>query len=195
MAEVVGLFDDRSQAEAAIARLADLDVDESSVGYLDYDRNTAGGVTTREHHESDIEASDTQSEAAKGVGGGAVGGAAVGAGTGLLASAGMLVIPGIGPFLAAGTLAATLGATAAGAAGGAVLGGAAGAIFGSEDHETHETSSHFRDRVSAGASLVSVDVVAGAERQVIDAMSMAGASRVNVYGDSGWVDFDGSALS
>jgi hypothetical protein len=42
----------------------------------------------------------------------------------------MLVIAGIGPFLAAGTVAATLGAAAAGGAGGAVIGGAVGAIFG-----------------------------------------------------------------
>src|SRR5690606_3413186 len=99
---------------------------------------------------------EEMSEGAKGAAGGAAGGAAVGAGAGLLASAGMLAIPGIGPFLAAGTLASTLGAAAAGAAGGAAIGGAAGAIFGDDDDD--EKSTYYRTGVDEGGSLVTVDL-------------------------------------
>lgn len=63
-------------------------------------------------------------DAASGAATGAGVGAAVGGGAGLLAGLGMLAIPGIGPLVAAGWLAAT----AVGAAGGALAGGAIGAL-------------------------------------------------------------------
>ncbi|GAB1364319.1 hypothetical protein MASR1M32_35550 [Rhodobacter sp.] len=75
-----------------------------------------GNESLREHY--------TNPDAASGAATGAGVGAAVGGGAGLLAGLGMLAIPGIGPLVAAGWLAAT----AVGAAGGALAGGAVGAI-------------------------------------------------------------------
>jgi hypothetical protein len=54
---------------------------------------------------------------------GAVSGSAIGGATGWLVSFGLTLIPGVGPFLVAGTLATMLGATAVGA----IAGGLAGA--------------------------------------------------------------------
>lgn len=194
MSEVVGLFPSRTEAEQAIGELNARGYNAENLGYVDRYRDETGDVVTdpeyfedRDYVDDDHDVAD---EAGKGAAGGAVGGAAVGAGAALLASAGMVLIPGVGPFLAAGTLAGVLGSTAVGAAGGAVLGGAAGAIFGAADdheHSDHETSRHYRERVSEGETLVSVNVDDSDDVEVADVLRLAGASRVDVYGGEGWV--------
>ncbi len=193
MSEVVGLFRTRAEAERAVDELADRGHEIHNVGYLDRYRNEGGEIVTDESYFDEADYyhadDDTAEEAATGAAGGAVGGAAVGAGAALLASAGLVLVPGIGPFLAAGTLAGTLAATAAGAVGGAALGGAAGAIFGSvEDNEyvDHETSKHFREGVAQGDALVTVEVNDDMAHQVAEDMRSLGARRVDVYGDDGW---------
>jgi hypothetical protein len=178
MTEVVALFATRVDAQRAIESLEDLGYDESSIGYLDRRRDELD----RDEHATDRDAAD---EAAKGAAGGAVGGAAVGAGAGLLASAGLAFVPGIGPFLAAGTLLGTLGATAAGAAGGAVIGGAAGAIVGANTDDEH--AAYYREGVEEGGSLVTVAVRDGEAADVASALDHLGAKRVAVHGDTGWM--------
>jgi hypothetical protein len=179
MTEVIALFANRADAEAAIESLEDMGFDASKMGYLnrhdeDYDPDRG--------YASDVD----DSEAAKGAAGGAVGGAAVGAGAGLLAAAGVALIPGVGPFLAAGTLLGTLGATAAGAAGGAVLGGAIGAIFG--DDADDEYSTYYRKGVEEGGSLITVHADDDETDRVKSTLQNMGAKRVNVHHDDrGWV--------
>lgn len=77
-------------------------------------------------------------------------GAALGGGAGLLAGLGMLAIPGLGPIVAAGWLAAT----AVGAAGGALAGGAIGALadLGLSDEEAPVFSEAIR-RGGVGVSV------------------------------------------
>lgn len=173
MTEVVALFETRTDAERAIASLEGMGYDASSVGYLN------------RHHDDETGKHEEMSEGAKGAAGGAAGGAAVGAGAGLLASAGMLAIPGIGPFLAAGTLASTLGAAAAGAAGGAAIGGAAGAVFGDDDDD--EKSTYYRTGVDEGGSLVTVDLPDRDTTAVSSMLREMNAKNVDVHDDSGWV--------
>jgi len=193
MSEVVGLFPSRIEAERAISELAARGYAADNLGYVDRHRDEAGEVVTDTDYFDDDDIADDDEmahEAGKGAAGGAVGGAAVGAGAALLASAGLVLVPGVGPFLAAGTLAAVLGSTAVGAAGGAVLGGAAGAIFGAVDdheHAEHETSRHYRERVSEGDTLVSAHVDDADDAEVTDVLRQSGASRVDVYGGEGWV--------
>ena len=103
----------------------------------------------------------------------------------MLASAGLALIPGVGPFLAAGTLAGTLAAAAAGAAGGAVLGGAVGAIYGASKDDTRST--YYREGVDRGGALVTVNVAEGQESAVSDALRASGAKKVDVHGDAGWI--------
>ncbi len=178
MTEVVGLFDSRHEAERAIDDLYALGYSDREIGFIN-------------RQEDDYETEDlgksgsAGDEAAKGAAGGAIGGAAVGAGAGLLASAGMLLVPGIGPFLAAGTLAGTLAASAAGAAGGAVVGGVAGAVFGPSTND--EYSSYYREGVDRGNALVTVAVVKGRESEAAEALRAAGAKKVDQYGEGGWM--------
>lgn len=188
MSEVVGLFANRSSAEAAIQELHALGYTNESLGYLDRHRDESGAVVVDPDYQAENTAHDAGEEAGKGATGGAVGGAATGAGAALLASAGLLVIPGIGPFLAAGTVAATLGAAAVGAAGGAVLGGAIGAVAGAtDDDDVDETTSHYRRGLDQGDAMVTVDVADDRESVVADVMRSAGATRVDTHGGEDWV--------
>ena len=183
MKEVVGLFEDQAQAGRAADALFERGYDVDSVGYLNRHRDAAGNVVLDDGY--DVE--DTAEEAGKGVAGGAAGGAAVGAGAALLTSAGLLLVPGVGPFLAAGTLAGTLVSAAAGAAGGAVLGGAAGAIVGAADGaDDDETAAYYRDRIDTGYAMVSVNVDDSQRDEVVGILDAAGAHRVDSYGDGNW---------
>lgn len=176
MTEVVALFANRADAESAVRSLESMGFDAETMGYLN---------RHEEDRDFDMD-TDLDSEAAKGAAGGAVGGAAVGAGAGLLAAAGVALIPGIGPFLAAGTLLGTLGATAAGAAGGAVLGGAAGAIFG--DDADDEYATYYREGIEEGGSLITVHVDDDMSGRVQSTLRDMGAKRVDVHDDDrGWV--------
>lgn len=180
MSEVVALFSNESDAERAMGELYSRGYNAETVGYVNRHRAPDGEIITDETYDA-----DDMGETEKGVTGGAVGGAAVGAGSSLLASAGMLLIPGIGPFLAAGSLAATLAATAVGAAGGAAIGGAAGAIFG--DSSDDEVARRYRTGVEGGNAMVTVHYSEGQRDTVVDMLRSAGATDVDVYGDNDWI--------
>jgi hypothetical protein len=195
LSEVVALFSTRSEAERATEELVTRGYDPERIGYLDRFRDDETGeiVTDEGYFDDDaFERNEVLDEATKGAAGGAVGGAAVGAGAGLLASAGLLLVPGIGPFLAAGTLAGTLGAAGLGAAGGGVIGGAAGAIFGAveDDEPDDEVSGFYREGVTQGRALLSVDVDDAEATEVASLLRANGAERTDVYGDEGWSEWD-----
>ena len=111
-------------------------------------------------------------------------GAAVGGGAGLLAGLGMLAIPGIGPLVAAGWLAAT----AVGAAGGAVAGGALGAVvdLGVREEDMPIYSESFR----RGGVGVSVQFPETARMEVEQALNRVTATDLTELRDTfeadGW---------
>lgn len=191
---MVALFSTRSEAERVTDELLVRGYDPERIGFLDRYRDETGEIVTDEEYFDDdaFEQSEVLDEATKGVAGGAVGGAAVGAGAGLLASAGLLVVPGIGPFLAAGTLAGTLGAAGLGAASSGVLGGVAGAIFGAvdDDEPDDKVSGFYREGVTQGRALLSVDVDDAEAMEVASLLRARGAERTDVYGDEGWSEWD-----
>jgi hypothetical protein len=128
-----------------------------------------------------------ESNAGEGAGiGGTVGGAA-----GLLAGLGMIAIPGIGPVVAAGWLAAT----AAGAAAGAVTGGVIGAMTsaGVDERDAHV----YAESVRRGGSVVSVraeDSRAAEAEAIMDrAIPINMAARRADYEREGWTRFDDTA--
>jgi len=95
---------------------------------------------------------NVQGEAVSDLATGAGIGGVVGGGAGLLAGLGLLAIPGLGPVVAAGWLAAA----AAGAAAGATTGGLVGALIDAGVNE--DEAAVLRDSVRQGGTLVSVRV-------------------------------------
>lgn len=118
-------------------------------------------------------------------------GAALGGGAGLLAGLGLLAIPGLGPVVAAGWLAAT--------AVGAVAGGAAGGLVGSLTNAgvSPEHAEIYAEGVRRGGSIVTARVEDTLASRAESILSSRGAVDPNVraaaYRESGWTRFDQKA--
>lgn len=134
---VVGLFNNRQHAEAAIRDL-------KGAGFTDEQI----GVAMQDKGEQKELMDTTSSNAAEGAAKGAVSGGVVG---GLIGLLGSLLVPGVGPIVAGGVLASTL----TGAGIGAATGGIIGALIGLGVPE--EDAQHFDQGLRSGGTLVTVD--------------------------------------
>jgi hypothetical protein len=123
MKTVAGLFDAPEAASRAIQDMRTLGMDPRRVSVIARDKEQAKDV-----------AHQTGAEVATGAATGAGLGALLGGAAGWLVGIGALAIPGIGPIVAAGPIAAALGTAgttaAAGAGIGVVTGGLIGALTG-----------------------------------------------------------------
>ncbi len=137
---VVGVFDSGDEAVQAIDDL-------KAQGY---DRD-AISVVARDRDEIDDIYDETGTKTEEGLATGAATGGVLGGLAGFLAGVGALAIPGVGPILAAGPIAATL----TGAAVGAGAGGLAGALIGMGIPE--DEAGRYETDVKAGKILVLVD--------------------------------------
>jgi uncharacterized membrane protein len=128
---------------------------------------------------------DSQTQTGAGVG------AVVGGGAGLLASLGLLAIPGLGPILTAGWLVPTT----AGALAGGVTGGIVGALVDSGVSEEH--AHVLSEAIRRGGTLVSVriDEAQAAEvRLILDHYDPVDPDRLGKdYRKTGWNRFDPNA--
>jgi len=143
---ILGIFDDRAQAERAVDALHEAGFHDDEIGYLRRQGDSMAGTSTIDN------ADRRDKKTGETVGTGAVIG-------GLVGAAAALLIPGVGPALAGGVLYSVLGATAAGGAvvgavGGAVAGGLIGALtdMGVPEDEARYADEQFR----AGRTLVTV---------------------------------------
>lgn len=177
MQTVTGLYDNYSDAKTAVTALEDAGISSSDISIIGRDG---------EEHDSN---------AGEGAAAGAGVGAVVGGTGGLLAGLGMLAIPGVGPVVAAGWLAAT----AAGAVAGAAAGGAAGGIIGSLiTSGVDEDDAHvYAEGVRRGSTLVSARVedehVDAARAILSDDSAVDVKARRGVYREEGWERFDENA--
>lgn len=137
---VVGIFDDRYQAELAYDRLKQAGFAADDVGFAIRGVDAVeGGMIT--------DALGTKD------GSGAAMGAAAGAAAGgLLGAIAALVIPGVGPVVAAGLLTTALGFAGAGAAVGGILGAMTGLGVSQEE------ALYYQEQFNAGKALVTVRV-------------------------------------
>jgi hypothetical protein len=130
---------------------------------------------------------DGVDDRAEGAGKGAGIGAGVGGAAGLLAGLGLLAIPGLGPVVAAGWLAATAVGAAAGAATGGIVGALTGAGVSKEDAPL------YAEGVRRGGTLVSARVP-DADRDRLDSVLNQSAvslkDRSAAWRKSGWQTFD-----
>ncbi|MBZ9653529.1 general stress protein [Phyllobacterium lublinensis] len=179
MQTFAGLYDDYSDARAAVTALEDAGISSSDITIVG----------------RDSDGFDNESNAGEGAATGAGVGAVVGGTGGLLAGLGMLAIPGIGPVVAAGWLAAT----AAGVAAGAVAGGAAGGLIGSlTSAGVHEDEAHvYAEGVRRGSTLVSArvnDDKADVARSILDDNRPVDIdARRAMYREEGWEQFNGDS--
>lgn len=177
MKTITGLFDDYTDATAAVTALEAAGVPSDDISIVS---NNAD-----DRH-------DKESNAAEGAGTGAGIGAVVGGAGGLLTGLGLMAIPGVGPVVAAGWLAAT----AAGVAAGAVAGGAAGGIIGAmTDSGVSEEDAHvYAEGVRRGGSLVTAKVddelVPQADAILKQSNFVDPAKRRADYSEQGWTKFD-----
>ena len=132
---LVGVFHERSSAEAAVRDLRSAGFDNAHISMV-----TKG-------HEKEATSNEGTNVAA-----GAATGAVAGAGVAALVSLGMTfgVIPVIGPILAVGPLAAALISATSGAAVGGLMGGLIGLGIPEEE------AKYYEKEVAAGRSLVTV---------------------------------------
>jgi len=103
----VGVFTDRAQAEQAINDLHNLGFTDKQIGYVVRNAGNELGDPTPAGLRTEIVVTDAVS---------------VGVFGGILGAAASLLIPGFGPAIAGGILAATLGGAAIGAAAGGLIG-------------------------------------------------------------------------
>jgi hypothetical protein len=117
-------------------------------------------------------------------------GAAAGGLIGLLTGLGLVAVPGIGPAVATGWLAAAL----AGAAAGGWVGGAVGVL--SEAGVSGEEAHHIAECLRRGATLVATRVPESERRRyeaILDRGAIDLKLRIAAYRQSGWTSFDPNA--
>lgn len=157
---VVGVFASREQAQAAIQDLQRAGFDDESLGYASKESEPEGAGMDVE----DIEERDEKATT------GAVGGVAAGGMIGGVLGAGAaLLIPGVGPVVAAGIL-------AAGVAGGAFAGGLVGPFMNMGVPE--EEAQYYDSEFKSGRTIVTVHP-GNREAEARSILGSAGASNVH----------------
>lgn len=138
--KITGVFGTEAEATNAILELKRQGFKAEDISIVAKDRRHISSITE-----------ETGTKSPEGVAVGATAGGVLGGVTGLLAGLGALAIPGAGPLLAAGPIAAVLTGTAVGAGTGGLMGGLIG--LGVPEKEAEE----YNTRVDEGRILVLVD--------------------------------------
>jgi hypothetical protein len=180
------LYDDYSAASQAVRDLeaAGLSSRDISIVASNADNWYKGQNARSDLHDKDHDGVDDRAE---GAGAGAGIGAVVGGAAGVLAGLGIMAIPGIGPVVAAGWLAAT--------AAGAVAGGAAGGIIGAltQAGVSKDEAHVYAEGVRRGGTLVTARVPDGERSRyeaILDRAAVNIRDRADAYRREGWTAFD-----
>lgn len=169
---VFGIYLTRNDAEAAVGALKAANITDSDISVL-----------LPQDVESQSLPTQRATKAPAGATAGAGSGAVVGGTIGWLAGVGALVIPGLGPFLAAGPLVATL----LGAGVGGAVGGAAGGLIGLGIPERE--AKLYEGKLLKGAVLVAVQCGSSEQAaQTKNVMAETGAEDVSVSTDVTEID-------
>lgn len=170
---VIAAFSSVNEAENAIDLLKNEGFDPKQMTIMMKDQQEVQNV-----------ANDTGASMAAGTVEGATTGGMLGGLAGLLVGVGVITIPGIGPFLAAGPLVTALGLTGAaattvsGAATGAVAGGLIGALMGLGLSE--EEAAVYETTIKEGGIVVAVPAINQGEGHVTEILDSSGATQVRV---------------
>jgi hypothetical protein len=181
---ITRLFDEYTDATTAVRDLEALGIDHSDISIV---ANNAHG-----HHDTDgHDGVNDDGDVTRGT----TTGALLGGAGGLLAGLGLLAIPGLGPIVAAGWLAATAAGAGIGAVGGAATGSLVGALKNAG--HTDEEANVYSEGVRRGGTLVSAkvpdDQVPAAEAALDRNKAIDTSARGAAYRQSGWTSFDADA--
>ncbi|MDQ4078919.1 MAG: low temperature-induced protein [Chloroflexota bacterium] len=149
---VVGIFRSPADAQMAIDRLQDSNIDVEDVSVIERDPERYDATRDYTDIDYDYQQYTVEEFGDETLGGLVIGGLAGGT-LGALAGLGALTIPGIGPIVAAGPLVGALTGGATGAVAGTVVGALVEAFQMPEEHA--ET---YRDRLAQGATMVAAHV-------------------------------------
>ncbi|WP_082882381.1 general stress protein [Paenibacillus swuensis] len=161
---IVGVFNTEQEAVKAIEDL-------KSLGYSSNDIS----VISRNKDDMNYVGDMTGTKAPEGVATGAATGGVLGGLTGLLAGIGALAIPGIGPIIAAGPIAAALTGAAVGAGAGGIVGGLIGLGIPEDEAERYDAF------VKEDKLLVMVDADGDRRGRVYDIFRKYGTLNADSY--------------
>jgi hypothetical protein len=180
-ATISRLYDNYADAQKAVQGLEAAGVPHSDISIVANNSDNWYGANKMDRDHDGVD------DRAEGAGKGAGIGAGLGGAAGLLAGLGLLAIPGLGPVVAAGWLAAT----AVGAAAGAATGGIVGAL--TEAGVSKEDGPRYAEGIRRGGTLVSARVPE-ADRSRLDAVLSQSAvnlqDRSAAWQKTGWKTFD-----
>jgi hypothetical protein len=183
---IVALFDDYREAESAIRELEAAGIPSTDVNLIA--NNTGNRYGDYPQYGIDRPAPTDNTNTGSGAGKGAGIGAVLGGAAGLLAGIGALAIPGVGPIVAAGALAATL----AGAGVGAAVGGLVGALVEAGIPRDH--ADIYAEAVRRGGTLVTVradEIVSDRVSDILNRHSPVDIEeRAESWRQAGWSGFD-----
>lgn len=190
---VVALYDNFEHANMAVRELVDNGFSRDDISLMAGDQSGEYGqyLDSDEYRNRDMSAGDGTSTGA-GVGAGI--GATLGGIGGLLIGLGALVIPGIGPVVAAGPLSAAL-AGLAGAGAGALAGGITGGLIGAlvDVGVPEETAQYYSEGVRRGGTLLTVRTEDDMSGRAVTIMNRHNPvdinSRAAMWRDEGWTGF------
>ena len=178
---VVGSFDSYAEASKVARELR-------NAGFAEADVNVVASDTRRIDTTGTTPVSDAVDDATSGAATGAVAGGALGGAAGLAVSLMGLAIPGVGPILAAGPIAAALAGAGAGAVAGGLIGGLTDLGVPEEDAE------YYAEAVRRGGALVTVRADASRADEAEALMRSHGAfdinERVEQWRSTGWPGYD-----
>ena len=181
---VVALFDDYREAEAAIRDVEAAGIPSTDINLIANNADKRYGDYPQ-YGVARTDATDTGSAAGSGAGIGAV----LGGSAGLLAGIGALAIPGVGPVVAAGAVAATLAGAGIGAA---AIGGLSGALV--EAGIPREHADIYAESVRRGGALITVRADNAMRDRVSDIFNRHAPAdieeRAESWRQAGWKGFD-----
>ncbi|MEP7290443.1 MAG: DUF2382 domain-containing protein [Chloroflexota bacterium] len=177
---VLALYDDFETARSAVEALVDAGFERSHISVVANDASEKYAGSIQNTDDGDVKSGE---------------GAGFGAVVGGLIGLGVALIPGVGPVLAAGPLAALVFGGIGAAAGAATGGIVAGLVDLGMDQDEAE---HYAEGIRRGGALVSVDL--DADEHVERAESILNRynpvnidERGETYRSSGWTGFDANA--
>jgi hypothetical protein len=186
---VVALFDDYQEAESAIRDFKTAGIPSTDISLIANNSGNKYGDYPQYGADRTDRTDTADTGAATGTGAGI--GAVLGGAAGLLAGIGALAIPGVGPVVAAGALAATL----AGAGVGAVVGGLVGALV--EAGIPREHADIYAEAVRRGGTLVTAradDVMRDRVSDILNRHAPVDVEeRAESWRHTGWKGFDEQA--